>query len=87
MSTEEQRAYSRGYAAGLRRKKREGQADAMERKKNAFWQRAFLSALPFAMAATNWKRGEQPIQTIEDRVRLASEVADEAVKKASFRLY
>ncbi len=78
----ERRGYAKGYAAGNARKKRETQHAEKIKQENAFWQRAFLAALPAAFAANNWTRGDKAIKTLSDRVRLASETADEALKAA-----
>ena len=77
----EQRGYSRGYQAGRRRKKTDVSAEQRVQRREAFRQRAFLAALPFAMAAQGWKRGEDPIRSVSDRVRLAKDVADEAARQ------
>lgn len=82
----EQRGYGKGYAAGKRRKDQDVSRDAFRRKRDAFWQRAFLAALPAAFAAQGWARGEKPITKLEDRVRLAAETADEAMKHAGMHL-
>lgn len=86
LKKERQRGYSLGYAAGKRRKEQDVTKEAMRKKRDAFWQRAFLAALPAAFAAEGWKRGEKPITGLEDRVRLAAEVADEAAKRAALHL-
>ena len=82
--TAEQRGYSRGYAAGQRRKAREIQAEKIRQQKNAFWNRAFLAVLPSAFEAKGWTRGDQPINSLADRVALASDAADHAVRLFKF---
>jgi len=82
----EQRGYSRGYIAGRKRKAREISRENQMRKKSAFWQRAFLAALPVAMTRDNWTRGDKPITTVADRTKLATEIADEALNHAIFHL-
>lgn len=81
MTDDEQRGYSRGYQAGRRRKKIDMSTQQRSQRREAFRQRAFIAALPFAMAAQGWKRGEDPIRSLSDRVHLAKEVADEAVRQ------
>lgn len=81
-TTAEQRAYSNGYAAGKRNKQRSLSMQQRAQKKNAFWQRAFLAALPAAFVSENWMRGDKPICTLEQRMRLAADIADEATKQA-----
>lgn len=84
MNSEEKRAYQRGYAAGKRRKVREIRAEARMREDRAFLDRAFLAALPAAITAQGWKRGEQPITALKDRVLLAVDFAREALKAMQF---
>lgn len=72
----EKRGYSKGYAVGKRRQ-------ALQRKNGAFWQRAFLAALPAAIASQGWKRGNKPLTKLPDKVQLAAEAADEAMKYAA----
>ncbi len=86
MSEDKNRGYSMGYAAGKRRKERDIAREVTKKKHDAFWQRAFLAAIPAALTAEGWKRGEKPITMLEDRVRLAADVADEAVKHAVLHL-
>lgn len=76
----EKRGYAKGYAAGQRRKKAAATAAAQQRKHDAAWNRAFLAALPQAMVIQDWTRGDKPIRSIEERVRLAGSFASEAVK-------
>ena len=82
LKTAEKKGYSNGYAAGLRRKNREVSYASRQKKKDAFWQRAFLAVLPAAFEAQNWTRGSKPISTLPDRLHLAAETADEALKIA-----
>ena len=77
--TAENRGYKKGYAAGLRRKQKNISAEAVERQRTAFWQRAFLAALPACIAAEGWKRGDKPIANVSDRARLAADFADAAL--------
>ena len=77
----EKRGYQRGYNAGKRRLVQEVARDRRHAQAEAFRRRAFLAALPAAFGAQGWKRGDQPITSMEDRVRLAWEVADEAMKR------
>ena len=86
LKTAEHRAYAKGYAAGKRRKQCEISRETLKRKKDALWVRAYLAVLPAAFSAQNWTRGEQKITALTDRVRLAAETADEAVKHAELHL-
>ncbi len=81
MTADERRAYSRGYAAGRRSNKAGRTLAQLQHERQAFRERAFLAALPFAMAAQGWLRGDEPIRSVADRVRLAVEIADEATRK------
>jgi hypothetical protein len=76
------RAYQRGYAAGRRRLKADLRGQRKEAEREAFRRRAFLAALPACIEVQGWVRGDAPITKLADRVRLAWEFADEAVKGA-----
>lgn len=86
MNEDEKRGYSKGYAAGGRRKEQNITREAIQKKRDVFWQRAFLAALPAAFESKNWTRGEKPITGLGDRVKLAAEAADEAMKYAAMHL-
>ncbi|WP_156509277.1 hypothetical protein [Ralstonia mannitolilytica] len=77
----EARGYKRGYQAGRRKQQSEALVARLEREKRAFRDRAFLAALPAAFAAQGWVRGEKSINTLEERVRLAWETAEAALKQ------
>ena len=82
MNAEEKRAYQRGYAAGLRRKKRLISAEVARRERQAFLDKAFLAALPACIEAQGWKTGDgKPITTRDDRIRLARGFAIEALRQ------
>ena len=86
MSTDaEKRAYSRGYACGRKRLKREIGAEQQAQKAVRFWQRAMIAALPVAAQQSTWKRGENPISSIDDRMALAADFADSALAVARNR--
>lgn len=78
--TIERRAYQRGYAAG-RKLNRQQQA----REKKRLWNQALLRCLPWALESKGWTRGGEPINGLAEKVRLAAEAADEAVKQAGKR--
>lgn len=82
----ERLGYSKGYQAGKKRKYKEETYEQRKRKEDAFWQRAFIAALPAAFAADGWKRGEKMITRLEDRVRLAAETADHSLVTARTHL-
>lgn len=75
LKKEEARSYSLGYAAGRRRLAKEDARAVLNDK----WNAAFLASLAGCVNATNWKRAEEPIITIRDRVLLAKEFANEAM--------
>lgn len=80
----ERRAYSRGYSAGRKKLKQENQTARRLARQDEFWRRAFLAALPFALGAQSWTRGGKPITRLDDRVKLATDVANEALKQAKY---
>ncbi len=82
----EKRGYQRGYAAGRRRLGKDKWEQQRHRRESAFWQRAFLAALPWAMECQGWSFGDTPIRSTEQRVELAQRVADRALAKAKHRL-
>lgn len=75
-----QLAYARGYQAGRKRRRRDMTIEQMNKHRDANWNRAFLAALPTCIDAQGWKRGDKPINSLEARVRLARDFADEAMK-------
>lgn len=76
----EKRGYSKGYAAGRRRKARDLSDQRRRTEREAFRRRAFLAALPACIAAQGWKRGDKPIASVDDRAQLAWDFAAAAVK-------
>lgn len=81
MTQEDQRAYSRGYAAGRKRQTLERTVENVRRERQAFLDKAFLALLPTAMTQNSWKFGDKIVSTVEDRVKLASYWAKEALHK------
>lgn len=78
----EKAAYSKGYTAGRRRTVRAISDKQRATKENALWQSLFIAALPVAMSITGWSRRNQPITTLEDRTKLATDFANEALRQA-----
>lgn len=72
--------YNRGYAAGLRRKNREMDAERRQRERAAFMDRALIAVLPAAMQVEGWRFGDKTIRSTEDRVKLAMQWAEEATR-------
>lgn len=82
----EARGYRKGYATGKKRLAKDQRQEAIYKKRQAFWQRAFLAALPAALEGQGWSRRGVAITTLKDRVRLAEEIADEALEVARAHL-
>lgn len=78
---EESRAYSRGYAAGKRRKKYQIRHEVVERERRAFAERLFLAFLPAAMQVQNWTIGSEKITSGEQRINLAVVWTKSAMKR------
>ena len=84
LKKEYQRGYSKGYQAGKRNVAKSRSYEHERRERQAFYDRAFLAALPFAMEQEGWTRGNKKINTLEDRIRLASETAHDALKQRKY---
>jgi hypothetical protein len=80
MTETEKAAYQKGYHAGRKRVKKDITTERLRAERATFRRRAFLAALPACVKAQGWQRGGTPITTMNDRVRLAWEFADEALK-------
>lgn len=78
---DEKRGYSKGYAAGKRRKQREIGYERAQREKQAFLDRVFLAVIPIALECQGWTSGGKPVNTSEERIRLARNWAVEALKQ------
>lgn len=78
------RGYSRGYAAGKRRRHSEIDSERRRREQQAFLDRVFIAMLPAAMAAQGWKIGDAPVTSSEDRIKLARIWAEKALKQRPF---
>lgn len=73
-------AYSRGYAAGVKRVKNEEKVKRNNRREE-FFDKAFIAAIPFSMQQESWSFGPNaPVKSIEDRMELARRVAQHATK-------
>ena len=83
--SEEKKAYDKGYSAGRRRAKTINEARARAAKQDAFWQRSMLQIMNSCASQNGWKRGDTPITTVKDRMRLAAEFADAALSAAMDR--
>lgn len=76
----EQNGYAKGYNAGLRKKKKKRAESSVRARRDANWDRAFLAALPPCIEQQGWTCGEKLINSLEDRVALAKDFADEAIR-------
>lgn len=77
----EQRAYSRGYAAGKKRVQVDRLAERLAKEQQAFLDKALLAALPSCIEAQGWTQGAEKISTVSQRVHLAVLFANEALKQ------
>lgn len=83
MTDEIKQAYARGYAAARRSAKTKRTHSQAVARRDAFWQRCFIAALPACTVAENWTTGDKkPINTLVERVDLARNFADEALRVA-----
>jgi hypothetical protein len=80
MSTEEHKAYQRGYVAGRKRQKADADQAAIKAGEREFWEKAVLAVAPYFMGCPAWKRGDKELRTLEDRTELAVKFADAAVR-------
>ena len=76
----ELRGYSKGYVAGKKKLTTNRSLEHERRERQAFYDRAMIAALPFAMEQQSWSCGKEKIHSLESRVKLAAEVAAEALK-------
>lgn len=80
----EQRGYARGYAAGRRKLESDADKQARYAQRQDFLDSAFIASLPACIAAQGWKRGEESILSLQDRVALAWDVAEAALKQRRY---
>ena len=81
MTSDELKGYNKGYAAGRKRAQLDRDRRHEAARREAFRQRAFLAALPVCITVQGWSRLQndgtrRPISDVDDRVRLAWEIAD-----------
>lgn len=81
----ESKEYHRGYAAGRRRLVADIDRERVNQDRTLFRDAVFLSALNFSMTQVDWyittKNSKKYITTLQDRVALAWDIADEAMKR------
>jgi hypothetical protein len=70
-------AYAKGYRAGVVKSDRAREL--------ALWQQCFIAAIPACVMATGWTRGKEPINTVQQRMKLAAEFSNHAVQAAKER--
>lgn len=80
MTPDEKRAYSRGYAAGMRRVEREITDDQIRAAKSAAWLQIFSSCIASAMTMQGWTKGKEQISTVKQRTDLAGEFSDAGLR-------
>jgi hypothetical protein len=80
IKNEKARGYSLGYAAGKKRAAKEDAAEELRVARAEKWNAAFLASLGGCVSQQHWTRGDKPIVTLPDRVLLAKEFADEAMR-------
>lgn len=80
-ATDDQKAYSRGYAAGRRRVKSDRIDEQRYRERQAFLDKAFLAALPALINGQTWKAGDKEYSSVAGRVEMAWKFAREALKQ------
>lgn len=81
----EKRGYTRGYTAARKRVAADIDLEMRAYLRERFRQQAFLAAIPSCVTVDGWKRGDQPITSLDDRVRLAWDFASAACKGAVFQ--
>lgn len=77
----EKRGYSKGYAAGRRKVKKDLSNERSRRERQAFLDRAYLAFLPAAINSQGLKIGEKAVTSARDRTELARLWAIEALIK------
>lgn len=80
MTPDERRAYSRGYQAGRAKQKADTDKTEAQRTRQAYWDQVYLTAVPWCLDVSGWKHGDKPISMLDDRIKLARDVADYALK-------
>lgn len=77
----EKRGYQRGYAAKVRRVEREDAQRQHQHEKQVFRREVFLTVLPKVVDAQGWNTNGKPVTSLPQRVALAWDFADEAMKR------
>lgn len=84
-ATAEKRGYAKGYRAGRRKLARAVSYEHKRQRENAFWQRAFVAAIPAFIAERGWEMEGRPVKNLDDFIELAARAADRAVTKSQER--
>ena len=74
--------YQRGYAAGRRRIEREERQRSFAEAQDEFWLQVFLASIPVMLASSDWRQGNKPLVTVADKIALAEEAANAALRVA-----
>lgn len=82
--------YQKGYAAGRRRLETDIALGKKDDIRNEQWLKFFTAMLPATSDIRGWVNTlsdgtKKPINSIPDRVKLASDFADEAIKRAAYQ--
>lgn len=85
LKKERARGYSAGYVAGKKsvanKRADTSSIAATRRDRQAFYDSAFIEALTFAMTQSTWTKGINEINTLKERIDLAHDVAEAALKR------
>jgi hypothetical protein len=85
MTSEEKRAYAKGYNAGRRNAAADRSKAARDMAEQRFWQQVFCAALQGAMISGNWATDNKRWADQVEYVRGCGRFADEAVKQHGWR--
>lgn len=85
MNADEQRGYSKGYAAGREKASTERSAAAHRRAENRMWREIFVATLNGTLVNGGWRTGEKQWTTSSDYVRGCGRIADEVIKQHGHR--
>lgn len=78
------REYARGYASGRKRTESDLVALAKLSDRQDFLERAFLVSLHPLVDSTGWKTGDVPLTTAAQKVKLAWDFAEAALRQMRY---
>lgn len=73
--------YSKGYAAGRRKRRADFVVDRQQKELQAFADKVFVACVAESMSTSNWKVGDSPINGIDARVKLAADFTRSAIRQ------